>query len=131
MDALADFDELHRARRRVPLDLAALGPFVGVVVVIDIGEQQAGLRAMHDQPDVGVDAHRPDIGVLGAIEPVERQPRRRRVHLQIDSGGLHRLLILRGQPRETAGEGVGDAEFHHFVFLPGPSPRVAAMRLAR
>ena len=66
-DALADFDKLHGAGRRVPLDLAALGPFVGGVMMIDVGEQQARRGTMHDQPDVGVHPHRPEIRVLGAI----------------------------------------------------------------
>ncbi len=41
LDALADLDDLHGARRRVALDAPPLGPAIGLVVVVDVGEQQA------------------------------------------------------------------------------------------
>ena len=110
--ALANLDELHRARRRVALDFAALGPFVGVVVMIDVDEQKTRSRFVDDQADVGVDAHRPEIRVLGAIELMELHARRCRVELKVERRRLHSLLLLRRQARERIGECVGDAEFH-------------------
>jgi len=52
---------------------------------------------------------------------VELHARRRGVHLQIEGGRLHRFLLVAGQPRETVGEGVGDAKFHlatHHLGIP-------------
>jgi hypothetical protein len=40
-DAFADLDELHGPGGRMALDLAALGPFIGLIVMVDIGEQKA------------------------------------------------------------------------------------------
>ena len=57
LNALTNLDKLHRAGGRMTLDLASLCPFIGVVVMIDISEEQARLRPMNDEPDIGVDAH--------------------------------------------------------------------------
>ena len=46
------------------LNLAPLGPFVGVVVVVDIDQQDAGGGAVDDDPDVGIHPHRPEVRVL-------------------------------------------------------------------
>src|SRR5690606_18900675 len=97
---------------RMPFDLAPFGPFVGVVMMIDVDEQQAGLRAVDDQPDVGVHSDRPEIRILSAVQLVEGKSRRGGVELQIEGGGFRRLLLLRRQAREALGEGVGDPEFH-------------------
>jgi hypothetical protein len=67
---------------------------------------------MHDQPDIGIDPHRPEILILGAVELVEGESRCGRIHLQVEGGGFHRLLLLGRQPRQAVGERVGDAEFH-------------------
>jgi hypothetical protein len=57
----------------VAFDLTALGPFVGIVMVIDINQQDAGRRAVDDDPDVCIYAHRPKVRVLGVVQLVERQ----------------------------------------------------------
>ena len=109
---LAHLDKLHGARGRVAFNLAAFGPFVGVVVVIDIDQQDAGGRAMDDDPDVSIHPHRPEIRVLCSVQLVEGQAVRGRVQLQVESGGLRSLLLLRRQAAKAVGEGVGDAELH-------------------
>ena len=109
-DPFANLDQLHGAGGRVAFDLAAFGPFVGVVVVIDIDQQDAGRRAMDDYSDVCVHPYRPEVRVFGAVKLVERQPVRGRVELQVEGRGLDGLLLLRGQAPETIGEGVGDPE---------------------
>ncbi|HLG79472.1 MAG TPA: hypothetical protein VKY22_00530 [Bradyrhizobium sp.] len=113
LDPLANLDELHRARRRVALDLAPFGPFVGVVVMVHIGKKQARGGLVHDQADIGVDAHRPEIRVPGAVDLVELHARRRRIELKVERRRLHGLLLLRCQARERIREGIGDPEFHH------------------
>ena len=72
-NALAHLYELHGAGGRVPFDLSAFGPFVGIVMMIDIYQQDAGGRAMDDDPDIGIHPHRPKVRVLGAVEFVKRQ----------------------------------------------------------
>ena len=49
---------------------------------------------------------------LASVELVKREPRSRRVHLQVEGGGFRDLLLVTGQLREAVGEGVGDAELH-------------------
>ena len=78
--------------------------------MIDIDEHDARRGAMQDQADVPVDPDRPEIPVLGAVDPVERQPWRRRVHLQIEGRGFRGLLLVAGQLGKAIGEGVGDTE---------------------
>ena len=77
------------------LDPPALGPGVGIVVVADIGEEEARLGLVDDDADVAADPHRPEMRVAGAVDAVEVQPGCRRVHLQIERRGLGRLLLLR------------------------------------
>src|SRR3990172_6499079 len=58
--------------------------------------------------------HRPQVPVSGFFDHVELCPGIDRVELQVEGGHLDRLLLLAGQPRETVGEGVGDAEASQF-----------------
>ena len=74
---LSDLDELHGAGGRMPLDLAPLGPPVGLVVVVYMHQQQASLGTMDDEPNVGIDPNRPEIRVFGPVELVEGQAWRR------------------------------------------------------
>jgi hypothetical protein len=56
-------------------DAPPLGPGIGLVVMVHIGEEQARRRLVHDDAQVAADAHRPEIRVLGAVDAVELQPR--------------------------------------------------------
>jgi hypothetical protein len=96
----------------VGFQLAALGPIVGLVVVIHIAQQEASGRFVNDQPDVGTHPHRPEILVLRPVQLVEAHAVACGIHLQVESGRLGRLLLVAGQAGETVGEGVGDEEGH-------------------
>jgi hypothetical protein len=67
---------------------------------------------MDDDADVVVDAHRPEIRVLAAVDSVKMHARCGRIELNVEGRCLRRLLFGSGQPREAVGEGVGDAEIH-------------------
>ncbi len=112
LDPFPHLHQLHGAGCRVALDLAALGPAIGLVVMVHIGQQQTGGAAMHDQPDIRIRPHRPEIPVHRTVQLVEGQAGCGGVHLQIEGGGLHGLLLLRCQAPEAVCEGVGDAELH-------------------
>lgn len=92
------------------LDPPPFGPGIGPVVMVHIGDQQAGGRLVQDQADVPVDPRGPEVGVLRLVDPVHLQPRRRRIELQIHHAHLDGLLLGSGQPGERGGEGVGKAE---------------------
>ena len=94
------------------LDPAPFRPGIGVVMMADIGDQQALAGLVDDQPDVAIDARRPEIRVLALVDAVELETVAGRVHLQIEDARLHRLLVQAGQPVEGGGEGVGDQEVH-------------------
>lgn len=66
---------------------------------------------MHDQPNVAIDADRPEVLVLRPVELVEAHPRTGRVQLQVERRRLDGLLLVAGESSETARERVGDAEF--------------------
>ena len=112
LHALTHFDDLDGAGSRMRLDPPAFRPGIGVVVVADIGDQQAVARLVDDQADVAIDARRPEIGVLALVDAVQLKTVAGRVHLQIEDARLHRLLVQAGQPVEGSGEGVGDQEVH-------------------
>ncbi len=82
------------------LDPAALGPGIGVVVMADIGDQQAVARLVDDQADVAIDARRSEVGDLALVDAMQLKPVAGRVHLQVKDTRLHRLLVRAGQSVE-------------------------------
>ncbi|HRD76449.1 MAG TPA: hypothetical protein PK264_10995 [Hyphomicrobiaceae bacterium] len=94
------------------LDASALGPLVGIVVVIDVGEQKALRCLMDDDTDVAVDAHGPEVRVLRGIDPMKLKPWIGRIGLQIERRRFDRLLLVAREPAEGEREGIGDAKFH-------------------
>lgn len=105
-----DLDQLRRTRPRMSLDPPPFGPRIGFVVVVDVAQQQAPLRLVDDQAEVAVDPDGPEARVLRPLDPMELQPRMRRVDLEIESRRLRRLLVLRLEPGEAGGERIGDPE---------------------
>src|SRR5262249_42022546 len=101
-----------RTCRRMRLELAALGPVVRLVMMAHVAEQQTVRRAVHDEPDVLADAHRPEPLVLRLAELVERHPGAGRVDLQVEGSSLDRLLLASGRRCWAVGERVGDTEVH-------------------
>ena len=93
LHALAHLDDLDGAGPWMRLDPPAFRPGIGVVVVADIGDQQAVARLVNDQADVAIDARRPEIGVLAVVDAVQLETVAGRVHLQIEDARLHRLLV--------------------------------------
>ena len=67
---------------------------------------------MHNQPDICIDAHRPEIRVYGTVQPMEMQPPAGRIELQVECRRLDGLLLRTGQPYEACCKGIGDAELH-------------------
>jgi hypothetical protein len=68
---------------------------------------------MDNDPEIGVDAHRPEVRVLRAVELVERHAGRGRTDLQVECGRLGGLLLLRRKARKAISESVGDQEVHN------------------
>ena len=96
---LANLHELRRPGGRMPLQPPPLGPLVRGVVMVHVAEQEARCRPVDDQPDVAADPGRPEALVLRPLDLVQLQPRPSRVHLQVERGGLDRLLLVAGQLR--------------------------------
>jgi len=82
-------------------------------MVSDITQQQSGICFMDDQPDIGIDADGPEVGIFRPIQPVKLHAWMGRVKLQVEGCGLDNFLFLTGQLSEAIRKGVGDAEFHH------------------
>ena len=110
----------------MPFQSPSFGPLVRRVVMIDVEEQEAGSGPVDDQPDVATDPNGPEVLVLRPVDLVQLQARMRRIHLEVERRGLHRLLLVAGQLREAVGEGVGDSELH-----PSRSVVIAARTLPR
>ena len=111
-DPLADLYQLRSTGARMRFQLAALGPAIRLIVMIDVTQQQASRGFVHDQADIAADPHRPEVRILRPIEFVEVHSRVCRVQLQIKGCGLHRFLLVAGEAAEAVGEGVGDSEVH-------------------
>jgi mRNA-degrading endonuclease RelE of RelBE toxin-antitoxin system len=73
---------------------------------------KTGAAQLVEEPKVPAHAHRPEVRVSRLGEPMKLHPGIGRVHLQIEGGGLDRLLLVDGEPRQAVGDGVGDAELH-------------------
>ena len=108
LHGLADLDELGGAGLRMRLKFPLRGPVVRLVVMIDVAEQEAVGGFVHDQPNVAIDADRPEVLILRRVELVEAHPRAGRVQLQVESGRLDGLLLVAGESSETARERVGN-----------------------
>jgi hypothetical protein len=65
LDGFAKCDELGGAGFGVDFKLAAFGPMVGGIVMIDVAEEKAVLRAVDDDADVESYPDRPEVGVFG------------------------------------------------------------------
>jgi hypothetical protein len=57
LDSLPDLDQLCRAGARMPLDPPPLRPRIGLVVMIDVAQQDALLGLVHDQANVAADPY--------------------------------------------------------------------------
>jgi hypothetical protein len=119
----AHLHDLNRAGSGVRLDPSPLRPGIGVIMVADIGDEEAFAGPVHDQPDIAIDARRPEIRVLALVDAMQLKTVAGRVHLQIEDARLHRLLIDTGQAVERCRESVGDQEIHALTPRTPSSPR--------
>ena len=78
---IKQLDDLRRACRGMGFQLASLAPRIRAVVVVDVAEEQTRVRAMNDEPDVGVHAHRPEPLVPGLVQLVKTEAGRCGIHL--------------------------------------------------
>src|SRR5580704_7778780 len=113
LDALAYLHELRCPSLRVSFQFSALRPGIGLIVMIDEAKQQAGYRLVYDQTNIAAYPHGPEILIFGFVEAVKTQSRTGRIQLEVKRGGLDCFLLVSGQSRQTVGEGICDAEFHH------------------
>lgn len=97
--------------------LASLGPLIGLVVVIDIAQQQTIGRFMDDHPNIAAHPYRPKALVPGLVELVKAHARMGRVDLQIKGRCFDGLLLITVEFGEAVGEGVGDAKIHHYYLF--------------
>jgi hypothetical protein len=112
LDSLAYLNDLHSPGLWMGLDASPLGPAVGVVVVPDIGEQQACTGLVHDDADVAADAHRPEVRILRLVDAVKLQTRPVRLGLQVVDRQLRLLLLVARQMAKRGGEGIGEDSRH-------------------
>ena len=112
LNGLANLHQLRSTRFWMRFQFPSLGPGVCLVVMIHVAEQQTAQRFVHDQADVGADAHRPEVLVLGLVDLVQLHPGVDRIKLQVEGSGLDGFLLVSGQTGEAVGKSVGDAEVH-------------------
>jgi hypothetical protein len=122
LDALAHLDDLDGTGLGMRLDAPALRPRIGIIVVADVGKEEALRRLVDDDADIPVDPARPEIRVLGDIDAMQLQARIHRVGLQVEHGGLDPLLLVARQLGQRRLEGISDAEFHRGA----PRKRIAS-----
>ena len=67
-------------------------------MVIHVAQKEAGIGLVNNQPDIAANPNRPEVLVLGPINFVKLQTRVGGIHLQVESGGLHRLLLIDRKP---------------------------------
>lgn len=76
-------------------DAPPLRPVIGLIVMVDIGEQNARGCLVHDDTQIAVHADRPEVLVFGLLDAVEMKPGRNRTHLKVHRRNLDGLLLLR------------------------------------
>ena len=87
-----------------------LCPVVSLVVVVRVAQEQAALRPVNNEPNVGVLPHRPRVLVLRPVQLMKTHPWTCRIQLQVERRGFDGFLLFAGQPGKAAREGVDDAE---------------------
>lgn len=104
------FDQLRRPGLGVRLQPAALGPRVRLIVMTGEAQQQAprvrwtiSRRSRLARTDQKFLKSRP-------VELVELMPGICGVHLELERGRLHQLLLVAREAGQAVGEGVGDAQ---------------------
>jgi uncharacterized protein YndB with AHSA1/START domain len=85
-------------------------------------EQEARFAPVNDEPDVAVNAHRPEILIFCLVELVEAHAGINRIELQVERG-LDGFLLITCQSGEAVGEGIGKTEFHRIRPCRPSSPR--------
>jgi hypothetical protein len=109
---LANFDDLDRAGSGMRLDPPPFRPGIGGVVMVNIGNEKALVRLMHDQADIAVDPRRPEVRVLALVDPMQLETFAGAIHLQVEDARLYCLLVHAREAVERRSEGVGDEEVH-------------------
>ena len=66
---------------------------------------------MYYDPDVPIDANRPEILVLGLIQLMKAMPRIFRIHLHIKCSRFDYFLLIAGQLCQARGECICNSEF--------------------
>jgi hypothetical protein len=107
------FYDLSRTRGGVHLQLATFGPCVRLIVVGDVAHHQAAGQPVDDDADVVVDANRPEVAVLRALQAMELHARIARIELEVEGCVLYGLLLVAGQAREAVVESVREPEGGH------------------
>src|SRR5437867_2257951 len=100
------------------LQLSALRPLVGFVMVIDVAEQEAFTALVDNQPDVAADPHGPEVWIFRLVQLVQLQAGSRRVELQVESGRLYGFLFVAGEAGQTVSKRVCNSEFHRLRLYP-------------
>ena len=70
---------------------------VSIIVMGNVAQQQAGVVAVDDEPDVAGDTNGPEVLVLCLVQLVKAHTRMCRVQLQVERGHLCGLLLVAGQ----------------------------------
>jgi hypothetical protein len=96
----------------VGFEPSPFSPRVGLVVVIDVAQQQASGSFVNDQADIGTHSHGPKILILGMVDLVKTHPRICRVNLQVERRRLGCLLFVASQTRKAVREGIGNSDDH-------------------
>ncbi|WP_245498883.1 hypothetical protein [Rhizobium ruizarguesonis] len=81
-------------------------------MVVDIGEHDAVARLVDDNPEIAIDAHRPEVRVLGSVDPVELQAGPVRIGLQVERRQLDLLLFVIGELGERSSKAVSEDSGH-------------------
>src|SRR5690606_4493286 len=120
---LANLDDLRRAGRRMHLHSPAFCPCIGLVVMIDVTQQEAAAGLVYDQANVRSDPDGPEVSVPRAIQLVKLVPGICGVGLQVKGSDLDLLLLLTRQTLEAREEGIRDPKIHRAgIYLPRQGP---------
>ena len=93
---LPQLHQLGRAGGGVYLQPATLGPTVGVIVAVNVAEDDVLSGPVQDDAQVEVHSRRPEVRVLGSGHAVQAEARMGDVGLQVKGGGLRCPLLVVG-----------------------------------
>src|SRR3954451_22490095 len=93
-------------------ELVAASPVAGIIVMVDVAKEQAGLNAVEYEANIAADAGGSEVLVPDFVQAMELKAGLVGAHLKFESGDPGCLLLVGGQTVEAFEKSTGGPYVH-------------------